>query len=140
MYDGQIVIAGISKFTGNQHTALLSISSIVILSGMVHFVNNSAFRGGAISLYSSRLGVAPGADVRFINNSASREGGAIYVDPDLSRNVILWQISIDTSCFFSLLNCQSGANYSFYFTNNSAVSGGNDIYGASLESDCKSHH
>ena len=140
VYDGQIIIAGISKFTGNQNPALLSISSVVILSGMVHFVNNSAFTGGAISLYSSRLGIAPGADVRFINNSASREGGAIYVDPDLSQNVILWQVSIDTSCFFSLLNCQRGANYSFYFANNSAVSGGNDIYGASLQSDCRSRH
>ena len=140
VYDGQIIIAGISKFTGNQYSALLSISSMIILSGMVHFVNNSAFRGGAISLYSSRLGVAPGADVRFINNSANGVGGAIYVDPDFSQNVILWQVSIDTSCFISLLNCQNGTNYSFYFANNYAVSGGNDIYGASMQSDCAFRH
>ena len=137
VYKSYVMIAGISKFTRNFQPALFSISSRVILSGEVHFVNNTGFRGSAISLYSSILGVAPGADVRFINNSAKGVGGAIYIEPDLSRNLNLWSLSFDRpACFYQTLNYHEGANYSFYFANNSAVSGGNDIYGASLQMYC----
>ena len=138
VYNSYVTIAGISKFIGNFQPALLSTLSTVILSGVVDFTNNTAFRGGAILFYSSILGVAPGADVRFINNSAKGVGGAIYTEPDLSRNLMLWALFIDRqACFYQTLNCHEGANYSFYFANNSAVSGGDDIYGASLQINCK---
>ena len=138
VYNSKIVIAGNSTFTGNRQPALLSISSTVILSGTIHFFNNSAFRGGAISLYSSTIGFVSGADVRFINNSAKGVGGAIYAEPDLSQNFILWKLSFDRAeCFYWLLNCHKGAHYNIYFVNNSAVSGGNDVYGASLQTYCR---
>ena len=138
VYNSYVTIAGISKFIRNFQPALLSTSSTVILSGVVDFINNTAFRGGAILFYSSILGVAPGADVRFINNSAKGVGGAIYAEPDLSRNLMLWALFTDQqACFYRTLNCHGGANYSFYFANNSTVSGGDDIYGASLQINCK---
>ena len=138
VYNSYVTITGISKFIGNFQPALHSTLSTVILSGVVDFINNTAFRGGAILFYSSILGVAPGVDVRFINNSAKGVGGAIYAEPDLSRNLILWELFTDRqACFYRTLNCHGGANYSFYFSNNSAVSGGDDIYGASLQINCK---
>ena len=137
VYNSHIVIAGISKFIGNFQSALLLISSTVVLSGEVHFVNNTGFRGSAISFYSSTLRVAPGADVRFINNSAKDVGGAIFAEPDLSRDLMLWPLALYRPiCFYQALNCHEGANCSFYFANNSAVGGGNDIYGASLHVYC----
>ncbi len=137
VYNSYVTIAGISKLIGNFQPALVSTLSTIILSGVVDFINNTAFRGGAILFYSSTLGVASGADVRFINNSANGVGGAIYTEPDLSRNIILWALFTDRqACFYQTLNCHKGANYSFYFANNSAVSGGDDIYGASLQINC----
>ena len=138
VYNSHITIAGISKFIRNFQSALSLFSSTVVLSGEVHFVNNTGFRGSAISFYSSTLEITPGADVRFINNSAKGLGGAIYAEPDLSRNLMLWLLPLldQPPCFYRALNCHEGANYSFYFANNSAVSGGDDIYGASLQVYC----
>ena len=87
VYKSTVVIAGNSTFTRNKQSALLSLSSMLILSSTTNFTNNSAFRGGAISLYSSTLGFVSGADVRFVNNSAMEVGGAIYAQPDLSQNL-----------------------------------------------------
>ena len=76
--------------------------------------------------------------MRFINNSATGVGGAIYAEPDLSRDLMLWPLPLDRpACFYHAIYCHEGANYSFYFANNSAVNGGNDIYGASLQINCK---
>ena len=139
VYDTGIILTGISMFTGSQKSpALLLISGTVVLSGSVCFTDNSAFRGAAMALYSSLIVISPGADVVFANNSVYGEGGAIYIDLGMTKNVLLQKASIETVCFYQLSNCHENSSYSFHFANNSAERGGNDMYGASLQSGCES--
>ena len=140
-----VVLSGISQLTDtNQSSAISSYFSNITLSGVVTFANNRGIRGGAMALYLSTLYLAPGTNVLFINNSAMETGGAIYVDPSLTPHqllLIMEQVSfpetatedIRPRCFYQLLNCSVDANYTFSFANNSAVNGGDDIYGASLQ-------
>ena len=74
-----------SKFYRNHNSALISYSSVITLAGSVSFFNNSGTRGGAMTLHSSTLNFSPGANVSFINNSAHETGGAIHVEPDLTK-------------------------------------------------------
>ena len=141
-----VVFSGISQFTGtNQSSAISSYFSNITLSGEVVFANNSGIRGGAMALYSSILNVAPGANVSFINNSAEETGGAIFIYPSLIPPYqqlliteqqdfpIIYKENTPPQSFYQLLNCTFGANYTFTFANNSAMDGGDDIYGASLQ-------
>ena len=93
VYQSHVTLIGISKFYNNQHSALISYSSVITLAGSVSFVNNTATRGGAIALYSSSLHLTPGTNVSFINNTAHETGGAIHIEPDLTRMLKL-------ECFF----------------------------------------
>ena len=70
------------------------------------------------------LNLASGANVLFINNSAQETGGAIHVEPDLTRMPAL-------KCFYQIdLYCNN--TVTLYFMNNSAKIGGDNVYGASL--------
>ena len=139
VYDIRIVLAGSSVLMGSQvSSALLSISGTVVLSGRVSFTDNSAFRGAAMALYSSLIVISPGTDVVFANNSVYGEGGAIYIDLGLMKNVLLWNALIKAECFYKLLDCHENSSYSFHFANNLAERGGNDVYGVSLQSRCES--
>ena len=141
---GNVVISEVSLFTGtDQSSAISSYFSNITLSGVVVFSNNRAIRGGAMALYSSTLNVAPGANVSLVNNSAVETGGAIYINPSLIPNPLLLEENYDEfpkrarqdilpQCFYHLLNCSTGASYTFSFADNSAMQGGDDIYGASL--------
>ncbi|MCG8623916.1 MAG: hypothetical protein MJE68_18235, partial [Proteobacteria bacterium] len=140
VYKSNADLSGVSKFTGSRFSAILSIMSTITLSENISFVDNSAFRGGAMALYSSTLALSSGANIIFVNNSAQGEGGAIYVDPDFTRNLLLWVASIEPPCFYRLLNCREGASYNLHFVNNSATNGGEDIYGASLHTYCRHHN
>ena len=123
-----ISFTGTSEFAGSNQ-ALALISSVFNMSGNVTFVNNTGTRGAAMILYSSTLNIAPNTNLVFINNSAKDRGGAIYIEPGVSS--IFHQFHF--ICFFQLLNCSNNANYSLYFSNNSAVNGGDDVYGAFLQ-------
>ena len=141
-----VIVSGISQFIStNKSSAISSYFSNITLSGLITFANNSGIRGGAMALYSSTLNVLPGTNILFVNNFAVETGGAIYVNPSLTPHQLLLiteQESFPESstkkdirpiCFYQLLNCSVGATYTFSFSNNSAVNGGDDIYGASLE-------
>ena len=141
---GNVVFSGVSEFTGARQTAISSYFSNITLSGVVVFANNSGIRGGAMALYSSTLNVAPGANVSFFNNSAEETGGAIFINPSLIPDQLLFVFDqtdflvmapegLLPQCFYHLLNCSEGASYVFSFANNSAMHGGDDIYGASLD-------
>ena len=139
-----VVFSGISHLTGTKSSAIFSYFNNITLSGAVTFANNSGIRGGAMALYSSMLYVTPGTNVSFINNLAEETGGAIYINPNLipdQLSLILVQDifpemaneDIRPQCFYQLLNCSVGVSYTFSFANNSAMHGGDDIYGASLQ-------
>ena len=115
----------------------------ITLSGNVIFANNSAARGGAMALYMSTLKIAANTSVTFVNNSAYYKGGAIYVEPGIPPNMVLNLRDVyvrnsksfigDLSCFYQLLNCSNNSEmHNFHFVNNSAVYGGDDVYGVSL--------
>ena len=123
-----VSITGDSKFAGSNQ-AITLINSVIHLLGEVLFINNTGIRGAAMILYSSTLNIVPDTNVAFINNSAKDRGGAIYIEPGVSS---IYQQFYFT-CFYHLLNCTANVNYSFYFSNNSAASGGDDIYGAFLQ-------
>ena len=129
------LFSGVSEFTAsNQNSAILSFSSTIILSGSVCFINNTAPKGGAMSLYSSALKFTVGTNVSFINNYALETGGAIFIDPGLVRNLALMKQSLNSECFYELLDDNYGTSVScnLKFVNNSARYGGSDIYGASI--------
>ena len=121
------IFAGDSDLAASRQ-AITSYYSDIILSGKVSFVNNTGTNGGAMTLYSSTLGIVPGTNVSFINNSVTDKGGAIYVEPGLSATYSYRY----STCFYLLMNCSDNTTYNLYFANNSAMNGGNDIYGATL--------
>ena len=135
-YNSNVYLVGTSQFMNNKNSALVAYYSIVTLAGNVTFRNNFGTRGGALALYSSTITITNGTNVSFSRNSARDTGGAIHVEPFMGRNGILAYPFVRRSCFYQLLDCASGGEYSISFVNNSAPIGGNDIYGASLMDDC----
>ena len=124
--ESDVMFAGISRFYNNHHSALVSYSSVITLMGSVSFVNNTSIRGGAIALYSSTLNLEAGTNVTFINNSAQETGGAIHIEPDLTRMLKL-------ECFYRVKHCYATINrIKLYFATNSAKNGGDNVYGTSL--------
>ena len=66
-----VVIGGNSEFVAcTDDMAILSKSSIIVLSGSIAFANNSGTNGGALFMYSSILTVEVDGNVTFVNNSA----------------------------------------------------------------------
>ena len=135
-YKSNVSLVGTSRFMNNKNSALVAYYSTVTLAGNVTFSDNFGTRGGALALYSSTIDIANGTNVNFSHNSVRDTGGAIHVEPFMGRNGILAQSFVRRSCFYRLLDCASGGEYSITFINNSAPIGGNDIYGASLMDNC----
>ena len=88
------------------------------------FTNNKGLYGGALSLYTGSTIVFNTTDsnvtLNFINNTA-RLGGAVYVE-DRGYNEV--RSVFDLQCQTTLVK--------MYFQNNSALLGGNQIYGGCL--------
>ena len=135
-----LVLLGESRLSATSTvSAIISYLSNVTLSGTILFSNNTSMRGGALALYSSTLNIAAGANVTLVNNSAHAVGGAIYIEPGLAANTIYLENELQFSnlpCFYNLLDCKDGASYDLTFAHNSAVDGGEDVYGALLQSSC----
>ena len=131
-----IRISGLSEFKNAWTSAISLYNSAIILSGMVLFENNTATRGGAMALYASWLYFEAGISVEFTYNTAKDKGGAIFTKPDFQPYLFNHQYMFNY-CFYNMLNCDNTASrYSIYFGNNSAVNGGNDIYGGPPEKFC----
>ena len=135
-YNSDIFLVGTSRFMNNENSAFVAYYSTITLAGNVTFLNNTGTRGGALALYSSTISITNGTRVYFIRNSVRDTGGAIHVEPFMGRNGILAHPIIRRSCFYQLLDCAIGGEYSISFINNSAPIGGSDIYGASLMDNC----
>ena len=119
----KVTLSGSTKFLDNYNSALVSYGSSITLSGTVLFVNNSGIRGGAMALYSSTMIFLQNElNVSFIDNTAEETGGAIHIEPDMTR------ISCP-ECFYKV---QGHTHKAFYYSNNIAKFGGHDIYGTSL--------
>jgi predicted outer membrane repeat protein len=138
VYNSIVLFSGDTEFADSlQDSALTSISSTIIFSDNILFINNTATVGGAMAIYSSILKIVPGTNVSFINNSALDGGGAIFVDPGFIQGLILMKQTLYSECFYDVTEDygNDGKACTLRFANNSAKSGGGDVYGASLSSD-----
>ena len=121
--NSKVTLSGNTKFFNNHNTAVVSYTSRITLSGTVSFVNNSGIRGGAMALYTSTVYLTRGLNVSFINNSAKERGGAIHIEPDITRSAC-------SECFYRVYTYHTGIE--FHFSKNVGEFGGDNIYGTSL--------
>lgn len=107
--------------------AYLSSSNLLVTGLNNVFSNNSALSGGALSiLQGSLVTLVPPAVLKFVNNQATIEGGAIFVEtgPTLSPY-----------CFFQIQSDNVNISQSivqWHFINNSAQVAGDSIYGENI--------
>ena len=131
-----IKVAGISNkvlvhdclFQGNLGTPIKMMLGELYISGMTKFSDNEGLQGGALSLIFSKVYFANNTEVVLENNIALDTGGAIYVQ----------YVEEFDSCFYQLpyLSGDHGIDTQLTFTNNKAGTGGDDLYGAVLRSNC----
>ena len=121
-------------FHNNTVSAIIAVSTNLVLRGWITFERNRGFRGGALSLIgTSILFIHNESTISFLRNKAFREGGAIYIN--LPGSFISFTCAIQflgerrIKIFhenFQLLNL------SMTFSNNSAEIAGNSIFGNPL--------
>ena len=120
-------------FTNNGGTALQAYFSSIALSGHTEFANNSGLKGGALSLYQSKMILSEPFHILFTSNLAEDVGGAIYVKQILANDPPL------SSCFYKITGSNSNQMRHIppgkvIFRTNFAKSGGDNVYGGSLNS------
>ena len=117
-------------------SGITAISSTIYFMGCNVFINNNPKygKGGALELYYSTFQISAPNSIKFINNTASLYGGAIYA---LSDGVGT-RVGTQVKCFFQI-NDPNGTlfnpNTSMYFDGNSAGYAGSAIYGGNID-DC----
>eukprot|EP00731_Ephydatia_muelleri_P016849 Em0009g1273a len=131
-----------TSFISNVGTAVGSLTSLIILEGVVDFANAMAVAGGALHLSTQTvLLVKNNSKVSFTNNTAY-VGGAIYSDYSFGaftdsnyNDCFMYFDDIIVLCTTSLVPCPdlSALNISVVFSNNKAYLGG-ILYGSSLDS------
>ena len=114
-------------------------NNILIFTGTVKFIDNSALNGGAIGFLqslTSRMVLLSVLNISFIMNHASESGGALYFR---DSQCIIGPNSPE--CFISFVNRSSnpGPNPILIFEHNSAELTGSTIYGGHLN-ECKLYY
>ena len=114
-----------------ERVALELISSTVTFIGINSFRNNTGNKGGALSMENSKIIFKGDTITTFQDNTAAEFGGAIFVQ---NENLCFYQVHLELNATSKLV-----------FDNNRAEMGGDNIYGASLMSNCnisttKSHY
>ena len=118
------------RFVGNQGTPIYLYKSILMVSGTLSFVNNTAYQGGAMAFYRKSymsVSLEKNTQILFTNNHAENVGGAIFAE----------ETEFLAKCFLQLAThkCSDFKKYrllSLIFINNTAHKGGDAIYGGSL--------
>ena len=126
-------------FVNNNVTALKLTSSNVTFSGNLSFVHNQAYIGAAISLVqSSFITLDEDTFVLFLGNVAYLEGGAIFIDYNklfrLQYHDIYGPLVTRAHCFLEVKG--NVTNKRLWFENNTALHGGDVLYGGSLGLAC----
>lgn len=121
-----------STFSNNHGTSVSAHDSKLSFLGSVQFKNNLAKNGGALALYTSTLKFTTKARICFYNNSASKFGGAIYIENPSFDFVT----NVNRPCFYHLELGIDPSNFHIHFENNSAREGGDNIYGARIGGKC----
>ena len=130
----EVEFRGEILFKDNRETALhLSSASVHLASASsVCFIANHAKYGGAVTMLAfSVIYVQDNCHLQFINNTAQAKGGAFYVSSSDHQHETHYSLS----CFMQYKgnNSKSDRNITFFFQNNSALSGiGHLLYATSL--------
>ena len=114
-------------FVDNDGTGLLIYNSYVTFAASNVFINNTGIDGGAILMLNDALMLLQNdTNISFINNHATKKGGAMYVAQSVYTN----------NCFYQLLEptAEPIRKY-FLFQNNTANIAGSAVYGGKI-SDC----
>ena len=112
--------------TPNQGASVSSSALVVSGTGNV-FRNNSALSGGAISLSdSSFITLVSPAIIKFINNFATIQGGAVYINENPTLSPL---------CFFQIQSNSTDLNpiADWIFINNTANMSGDAVYGGNID-------
>ena len=118
-----------SVISSNTPGGFLVVGGNLFLQGKVLFYNNTAQRGGAISLYDfSLLFIFEGSRITFSHNSAVQVGGAIHADsPGTGTSPTCTFQVIGPSRVYNVRDFDQ-LDLSIEFINNTAVDGGNSLY------------
>ncbi len=130
-------------FDSNIGGTVLQLSDIDLhFLGNTTISNNTGISGGAMILSNTTMWLDNGTNIRFINNTASEVGGAIWITSELPLSVYAAQTNYPP-CFYQLTSDlaepldKQTLPVSITFSGNKARTGGDDIYGAALQSNCK---
>ena len=126
----KMIFEGTNLFSDNFGTPVQVYLGNLFVSGETTFKNNIGYRGGAIGLSSSYIFLHNVSTVTFESNYAN----VMYINTFLSSQ----QSNGRQRCFYQLPDSPFTGykKTQVIFINNSAASGGEDIYGAGLQSDC----
>ena len=114
-----------SAFTNNVASSLYLLACDITLSGVLLFENNTAENGAAMYLdQGTTIGIHNETTVWFISNTATINGGAIYVDflcgnvIDGNTNTFLYNKTMNFSTIYVFINNSAaiGAGNSLYFS------------------------
>ena len=125
-------------FSGNRGTSISAINSLFYVSGTNRFINNAGYRGAGLAFdRESYMIVNSDTDILFQENSATSVGGAIFVEKGQEALSVIRGADIVPKCFFQLpgITAINAVDHriAFRFVNNTAINGGNDIYGAAFD-------
>ena len=119
-------------FADNDGTGLLIYDSYVTFTSSNVFINNTGINGGAIQMQNALILLQNDTNISFINNHATRKGGAINV----IQNPLTYRY-----CFYQLLDLEPVVEpiirKHFLFQTNTANIAGSAVYGGQI-SDCNS--
>ena len=142
---GTIIIRN-CNFSTNRGSPILAYQSSFELVEENIFHDNTAERGAGLALYSSTVHFGSHSNTTFVNNTASKYGGAIYISslPPITPAVLTasenWQkeaFIILTSQFAQPCFYSSDSEANVVFSNNKAELGGIDIFGPARSADKK---
>ena len=117
----------------NNNSGLFAFLTDVIIVGKTVFQNNTAVQGGALSLWYSYLKFPfPERNTELVisNNYAQNTGGGIFFSN------ILPSYDRDTSEVRCIVQFNSDAKFEVHFSNNTASNGGDNIFGARIQTNC----
>ena len=116
-------------FRSNRGTGVLVARGTLTISGSIVFFNNTGYQGGGCALYGdSQLSILENNTLlNFTSNQANNVGGGLFILEDF----VPFTQPLPNPCFFKTGN--DVINTSFLFVRNSAMNGGNAIYGESVE-------
>ena len=116
---GNLLLNGSSSFTDNYGSVFGVLNTKIVLEGMLHFENNSAYTGSVFNVIGSSWFILnDGLNAKFIGNSAVTKGGAIYAYNEQTQE-----------CMFT---APDGSNISMLFHDNTASYSGSSIFSNNL--------